>query len=225
VARTAYFGSELFAFLKALPAHNNREWFHANKDRYDRDVKQPVLRFIADFEPRLKKISKCYVADARSAMRPNRDVRFSADKSPYKTMAGALFKHALGKTTPAPGFMLHLEPGHSFAGIGLRGPDPKTLKNVRDAIVADPKAWKQAISGKAFKTQCELTSESLSRPPRGYDPNHAFIEDLKRRHYCTITPFTEREASAPDFLDRYTEVCRLNAPLMAFLCKALKLSW
>lgn len=223
--RTAYFTPELFRFLRDLRGHNNREWFQANKARYDELVRAPMLRFIEDVAPRLTRTSPYLVADKRSVMRPNRDTRFSADKSPYKTNTGAMFRHVKGRLVQAPAILLHLEAGDAFAGMGLRGPDPATLKRVRDAIVADRKGWTRAISGKAFRKRSELTPDSLKRPPRGYDPDDPLIDELKRLHYCTVTRFTDREVLRLDFIDRFTDACRLNAPMMEFLTRAVNLSW
>ena len=120
-----YFGPELFAFLRALDKNNNREWFQANKKRFERDVRDPMLRFIADFGSQLDKISTRFVADPRpnggSLFRIYRDVRFSKDKRPYKTNVGAHFRHQAGKDAHAPGFYFHMEPGEVFGGSGIYG--------------------------------------------------------------------------------------------------------
>ncbi len=229
MAKTVYFDKSLFRFLKELKENNNREWFQDNKDRYQREVREPVTRFVADFSPRLKKISAHYIADPRpvggSVLRQNRDTRFSADKSPYKLMAGALFRHEKGKTVQAPGFLLHLQPGESFAGIGIYSPDSPTLARIREKIGSDPEGWKKAISGKAFQSRCEFTPGFLQRPPRGFAPEHPCIEDLKRKHFCTTTAFSETEICGPDFMDRYDGTCRAAADFMKYLTITLGLEW
>ena len=102
----ASFGPELFSFLADLRANNDREWFAANKDRYERDLLEPSLAFIEDFAPRLDKISPHFRADARpsggSLFRIYRDTRFSKDKSPYKTNLGIHFRHERAKDAHAP---------------------------------------------------------------------------------------------------------------------------
>ena len=91
MAKKAHFDAKLFAFLRELRAHNEREWFEAHKERYLRDVSAPLQAFVLDFAPHLAKISKRFVADPRpsggSIFRIYRDTRFTKDKSPYKTMA------------------------------------------------------------------------------------------------------------------------------------------
>ena len=137
-----HFAPALFAFLRELRENNNREWFQANKGRYEADVRDPLLRFIADFALPLHELSTHFVADPRpvggSLFRIYRDVRFSKDKSPYKTQAAAHFRHERGKDVHAPGFYLHLEPDDVFAGAGIWHPDMKSLTKIRDAIVANP---------------------------------------------------------------------------------------
>jgi uncharacterized protein (TIGR02453 family) len=110
VMKKAYFDRELFQFLRELKVNNNREWFQANKQRYEKKVKQPLLQFIADFAPNLRKIHPRFVADPRptggSMFRIYRDIRFSEDKSPYKTMASAHFPHhKAGKEVHVPDFI------------------------------------------------------------------------------------------------------------------------
>src|SRR5262245_15941754 len=108
-----YFGPGLFRFLKDLKLHNAREWFLANQQRYENDVRTPFLRLIADLAPGLRRINPNFVADPPpnrgSLMRIYRDVRFSKDKSPYKTHAAAHFLHAKGKDGAAPAYYLHLD--------------------------------------------------------------------------------------------------------------------
>ncbi len=119
--KEAHFSPALFAFLRELKANNSRPWFQANKERYEREVREPMLCFIADFGVEARKISPYIVADPRKAggsmFRIHRDTRFSKDKSPYKTTVGAQFRHEQGKDVHAPGFYLHLAPGEAFAGI------------------------------------------------------------------------------------------------------------
>jgi uncharacterized protein (TIGR02453 family) len=229
MTRQAYITPELFTFFRELKQNNNREWFEANKQRYEKGVREPLLQFIADFGLRLAEISPHYVADTRrsggSLFRINRDVRFSKDKSPYKTHAGIQFRHESGKDAHAPGFYLHLEPDSVFVGVGLWQPEAPVLAKIRDAIVAHPDRWQRAIFDEKFCAVYTRSGESLKNPPKGYDPNHPFIEDLRRKDFVASTSLSEAEACAPDFMDRYAELCRRSAPFVCFLTTALGLSW
>jgi uncharacterized protein (TIGR02453 family) len=225
----AHFTSALFKFLRDLKKNNNREWFQANKARYEADVRDPMLRFIADFAGPLRTISRHFTADPRpvggSLFRIYRDTRFSRDKSPYKTAAAAHFRHETHGEVHGPGFYFHLEPGDVAVGAGIWQPDGDTLAKIRDAIVDRPDQWKRAVSGKAFKAAFELWGGKLARPPKGYDPEHPFIEDLKRKDFIAMASFTEADACRPGFLDRVTGAYRTTGPFMSFLTKAAGLKF
>ncbi|HKA13796.1 MAG TPA: DUF2461 domain-containing protein [Myxococcota bacterium] len=223
------FAPALFRFLRDLRKNNDRDWFTAHKDVYERDVKEPALAFISAFAPALRRISPHLVADARpvggSMFRLHRDVRFSNDKRPYKTHVGIQFRHAKAEGAHAPGFYLHLEPGDVFAGAGIWQPDGAVLSEVRDAIAESPAAWRRAVGARDFTVRWALSGESLVRVPRGYDPDHPLAADLKRKSYIAVTGFSEREACAADFAERLANAWRASAPLMRFLTRALDLSW
>ena len=224
-----YITPELFTFFRDLRVNNNRPWFEANKQRYENHVRRPLLQFIADFGLRLAQISPHYLADARpsggSLFRIYRDVRFSKDKTPYKTAAGIQFRHESGKDVHAPGFYLHLEPDNVFAGAGIWQPDVSTLTKIRDAIVENSARWQQIISAEAFRAVYQLESDSLKLAPKGYDPNHPFIADLKRKDFVAGRALTEADACAPDFIDRFAESCQVVAPFVEFLTRAVGLPW
>jgi uncharacterized protein (TIGR02453 family) len=221
-----YFSPSLFTFLRQLKANNRREWFAANRARYVADVEAPMLRFIHDLAPHLRRISPAFVVDARrtggSMFRIYRDTRFSADKSPYKTNVAASFAHERRKSVPGgvPGFYLHLEPGDSMGGGGIYHPDAATLTRIRRRIMENAKSW-AAVKRSGF----EIEGDRLARSPAGVSPDHRFIDDLRLKDLYTLTPFSQPEVCAADFLDRYMETCTRAAPLVAFLTKALEWRW
>ncbi|MHC4991540.1 MAG: DUF2461 domain-containing protein [Planctomycetota bacterium] len=227
---SAHFTPELFRFMRQLRRNNDREWFQKNRDRYIEHVRDPMVRFIGDFAPRLRRISRQFLADPSlqggSMFRIHRDVRFSNDKSPYKTMAAAQFRHLRGKDVHAPGFYLHLGAGEVFTGGGLWRPDGPTLSAIRTHLVEHGDDWKRLLRRQAFRDgRLRLGGESLKRPPRGFDPEHPLIDDLKRKDFIVATDLGEEDACAPDFLDRYTEICRTQAPFVRFLTDATGLPW
>ena len=224
-SETRHFTPALFSFLRDLRENNNRDWFQANKERYEQKLRHPALQFISDFGPLLRKISPEFNADPRpsggSLFRIYRDVRFSKDKSPYKAYTGIQFRHKLGKDKSAPGFYLHLAPGEIFMGAGIYQPDGPTVAKIRDAIVTDPAAWKRVLRAKAFSDSLELSGASLKRPPRGYDAEHPLIEDLKRKDFTAFAKLSQKEVTTAGFIDRYLTLCRAGAPLVRFLCTAI----
>ncbi len=223
----AHFGQEIFQFLAELKVNNDREWFQANKGRYEQHVKAPLLEFIAEFGEVLPIISGHFVADARgnggSMFRIYRDVRFSKDKSPYKTHAAVHFRHEQARNVHTPGFYLHLEPGNVAAGCGIWKPDSAALAKIRDAIAANPVGWTQATEGVDGMTT--MDGDPLKRPPKGYDPDHPLIDVLKNRSFGLWAKFDEKEATAPDFMERYHATCLKAAPMTDFICRALGLEF
>lgn len=222
-----YFTDGLFEFLSELRSHNNREWFLKNKHRYEQHVRDPLLRFITDLGPGLGKINQHIVADPRptggSMMRVYRDIRFSKDKSPYKTSVSAHFWHKKGKEGATPAYYLHLEPHGSLIGAGIWRPEPGALKKIRDAIVADPKRWKRITSAGQLG-YCKMAGESLQRPPRGYDPNHPLIEDIKRKDFTLGRSLTDNEVLEHDFLKLTLTNFRQTGPFVEFLSEAIGIS-
>src|SRR5215475_9583583 len=157
---TREFDPEFFRFLAELAENNDRDWFAANKDRYEAEVLEPALAFIEDFGYRLTEISPHMRADPRrmggSLFRIYRDTRFSKDKTPYKTHTGMHFRHVAAKDVHAPGYYLHLAPDSVFAGAGIWRPDTQTCNKIREAIVAKPRAWREATIGNdAFVSRYE----------------------------------------------------------------------
>jgi len=221
--------SELFIFLSELKENNNRVWFQDNKERYENDVKDPLLTFIAAFAERTPEISTSIMAIPRisggSLFRIYRDMRFSKDKTPYKTGAGIHFRHKRGKDVHAPGYYLHLEPGDVFAGCGIWKPNTETVTKIRTKIATHPDQWLNIVQEKKFKKTFTMGGDSLKRPPKGFDPDHPLIEDLKRKDYLASIVLNEKIVGEPDFLDYYVELCKTAAPFMEFLTKAVGLDW
>jgi uncharacterized protein (TIGR02453 family) len=218
-----------FKFLRELAQNNNREWFTENKQRYLDDVRDPLLQFVAGFAPRLAKISRNMVADPSpvggSLFRIYRDTRFSPDKRPYKTHAGMTFRHANGRDVHGPVFYLHLEPGTVFMAAGMWHPQPDVFGKVRDAIVANPKRWKAVREQRAFRLDDGHPGDQLKRVPRGYDPEHPFSDDLRRRSIIASTTFSQAQACAATFPARFAKACQEKVVLMEFLTRAVGLSW
>ena len=218
-----YFTPDLFQFLRQLKRHNNREWFAANKPRYQQSVVEPALAFIGDFAAPLEKLSPHFVADARptrgSLFRIYRDTRFAADKTPYKTHIGIHFSHEDGKDIHAPIFYLHLEPGGCFASAGVWHPDTLALTRIRSHIVNNPVQWRKVAK------KIELEGDSLSRPPKGFPADHEFIEDLKRKDFFTSVELTEEQICGPNLMRDFTQAAKSMLPLVEFTTRALGLKF
>ena len=224
------FPKDFFAFFRELKAHNERPWFEANKPRFRESVQAPMSEFIAAMAPRLAKISKRFTADPRpnggSMFRIYRDVRFSKDKRPYKQHAACHFRHSLGKDVHAPGFYMHFAPGEVFFGGGLWMPPPDPLAKIRDAIVSKPAAWKKVLDDKNFHKHFDsVKGEALTRPPRGFDPAHPFIEDLKKKSFFGMREADQKLASSPALVADVAGSFAALSPLMKFLCIAVNVPY
>ncbi len=218
-----HFKPELFQFLRDLEANNNREWFNLNKQRYLDVARDPMLRFIEDFGSLLRSISPTFRADPKptggSLFRIYRDTRFSKDKRPYKTNLAAHFPHSAVNEVHAPGFYLSLQSGGAFSGGGIWHPDATTVKRVRQAIVARPDEWA------GVRSRLTVEGERLKRPPKGFDPDHPWIEDLKLKDFVASVSFTEQEVCSPKFILDFRQACQEIGPLVSFLCGGLGLPY
>jgi uncharacterized protein (TIGR02453 family) len=215
----AYFGPELVQFLKQVKRNNRRTWFLKNRERYEEVVRQPGLRFVLDFGLRMKAVSPWIVVDPKphrgSLQRIYRDIRFSADKTPYKTWVGMTFPHASrSEEVRAVGYYLHLDPEGSALYGGTWQPDRRSLAKIRDAIAWKPEEWKKAKRG------LTLEGASLRRAPRGYAENHPLIEDLKRQDFVVSVKLSAAQVCGPRFLLDVTAGAKKMAPLLAFLARA-----
>ena len=219
------FTDDLFTFLEDLKRHNDRDWYAENKGRYVEAVREPALEFVRAFAPSLAKISPRFVADDRpvggSLSRIYRDVRFTKDKSPYKTHVVISFPHRLGKDVQLPGYHLYLEPRKVFAAVGIWRPDRETLYGIRTAIVQKPGDWKKGTEGRAFASRFRLTGDKLKRAPAGFSSDHPLIEDLKRKNFFARARLDEQTATRGDFLPVFARTCSAATPFMRFLCEAL----
>jgi uncharacterized protein (TIGR02453 family) len=228
VAPRPTFTPGLFDFLAELRLHNDRDWFERNRERYLRDVRDPMLRFIADLGPALRKIAPHLVADPRpvggSLFRIHRDTRFSADKTPYKTNVAAHFRHRAGRDVHGPAFYLSLSPEEVDVGGGVWHPEAAPLRAIRTALVESPAAWRRVIDAPPMR-RLEWWGESLARTPRGFPRDHPLDAFLRRKDFAAGLTLTPRDALSVRFAERCAEVYRALAPSMRLLAKAVGLPW
>jgi len=220
-----YVTPDLFDFFQDLRENNDRDWFAENKHRYIEHVKDPLLQFIEDFAPLLSSISPHFRAIPRanggSLFRIYRDIRFSKNKDPYKTHAGVHFRHELGKSAHAPGFYLHLQPDSVFVALGVWQPERDALYRIRTAIGENPESWNSLIKESDFSSNFTLAGDALKRAPKGFDPDHPEIEDLKRKDFFGVCGLTEEVVLAPDLLPHLAEIWDSGREFMRFISNAI----
>ncbi|MEM1303252.1 MAG: DUF2461 domain-containing protein [Planctomycetota bacterium] len=219
----------LLHFLDELSKNNNKRWFDKNKERYEREVRGPALDFIAAMQKPLAGVSPHLVAVPKkvggSLMRPYRDIRFSKDKTPYKTNVGMQFRHEAGKDIHAPGLYLHIDTSEVFLGAGVWRPESSALAAIRHAIDTDPTGWKRAKGGKAFRDTFHLGGESLSRPPRGYAADHPLVDDLKRKDHIAVCKLDHDVLFDSGVAKVVGDAFKRSKTYLKFLCGALEVAF
>ncbi len=218
------FDTSLVDFLMDLEENNNRDWFQANKDRYEALVREPALAFIEAMAEPLEAIAPSFRASARrqggSLMRVYRDTRFSRDKTPYKTNVGIQFRHEQGKDVHAPGYYLHIDPDSVFIGAGMWRPHPEALKAIRARIEEKQAEWSGVRDNRTLVEQFDWPGEALKRPPRGYDAEHPHIDDLKRKSFILTRYYDHDDILEADIVARVIDDYATAEPMMRFLCVA-----
>ncbi len=222
------FSEELIDFLVGLSANNSREWFNKRKDVYESVLREPALEYIREVGGPLADISPHVRASDRkqggSLMRIYRDVRFSRDKSPYKTNVGIQFRHESGKDVHAPGYYVHISIEECFIGAGSWMPDRDALLAYRRAVSEHPSEW-LALKQMTESGEWNLDGhhDMLKRPPRGFSADDPMIEDIKRKHFIVTHRMDIEDVTAPDFVDYTIERFKESKEWMAFLAQAIGL--
>ena len=180
-------------FFRGLAKNNKKEWFEAHRVEYESEVREPMRELIGEMDARFAKFAPEIGGDPkRSMFRINRDIRFSKDKSPYKTNAGCWFNHRSATrkvgseaNEGSAGYYFHLQPGKSFIGAGVWMPPRPQLNKIRDAINEKPKPVLEMV--RAIPKRFDgLTDEgSLKRMPRGYDEDHPAANYLRFQSFTT----------------------------------------
>lgn len=213
------FSRATMRFLGDLEKHNNRPWFQAHREAYERDVRDASVAFVRDMLPYVAKLSPHYTGEAKpvggSIMRIHRDTRFTKDKSPYKAAAGIHFWHEdATEAKPAPVFYLHMGPKHVYVGGGLYMLSPAGATRVRNAIATEPEEWVRA------KRPVKLDGEQLKRVPKPWTEDHPLAADLRRKQFLWWLPL-KRSDVGPRLQDKCLAGFEKGAPMMGFLCGAL----
>ncbi|MEQ9286344.1 MAG: DUF2461 domain-containing protein [Cyclobacteriaceae bacterium] len=187
-------------FLTDLGNNNNKEWFDANKKTYQQarssfvKLVDNILKDVAEFDPRLEG-----VASKNCMFRINRDIRFSNDKTPYKTNFGALMGDN-GKKSEGTGYYVHMQPGNNFLGGGIYMPSPEKLAAIRQEIDYNPAELKKLIGSKDFKeTFGDIKGEALKTAPKGYPKDHPNIELLRLKSFYVVKYYSDKEVLSEGF--------------------------
>jgi uncharacterized protein (TIGR02453 family) len=214
---------ETIDFLKKLEKNNNRDWFMANKKRFD-DANNNIIALTDHLIGRIAKFDPAVAGlDPKACVfRIYRDVRFSKDKSPYKTNLGAFIAPG-GRKTMSPGYYFHIQPAMFFAAAGKHMPDAGELFKIRTAVATNPKEFFKIVKSKKFIDRFGgLDGERLSRPPKGFAADHEAIEYLKLKSFTVSEEFSQSEAVSADYPGMLAESFKASYPLVVFLRNALQ---
>lgn len=225
------FSKGAFTFFRGLAKNNTKAWFESRREIYEAEVRGPMKELVEEMDTRFARFGAEITGDPRrSIFRINRDIRFSRDKSPYKTHAACWFYHGsagrqVGQEAEggSAGFYFHLEPGTSFLGAGIWMPPRGQLGKIRDALTGDPAGFAATVEAPAVKRRYgKLEDESmLKRLPRGYEPGHPAERWLRYQSFTLGRSVPEREAlgsKLPQVLERDYKTL---LPLVRWLNQAL----
>jgi uncharacterized protein (TIGR02453 family) len=219
----APFTSRTLAFLRALERNNRREWFHARKDRFEADVRGPMVALVDRLAVELAAFAPDLVASPRASLyRPYRDTRFSADKAPLKTHIGAIFPHRLLPKHEGAGFYVEIAPRHVWFGGGMYMPSGAVLFQVREHIAAEHHRLSRIVGSPGFvRIFGELEGEQLQRVPRGFRADHPAAAFLKYKQFLAGCERPAEFATSPAFYRTLLAAFKTLAPLVAFLNEPL----
>jgi uncharacterized protein (TIGR02453 family) len=207
-------------FLLQLKSNNNKPWFESNKSNYLKELNH--IEIFAD--ALLQELSQTDVLETasgkKSVYRIYRDIRFSKDKTPFKTFWGGSFTRATASRRG--GYYFHLEQGNSFFAGGFWGPNATDLKRIRSEFDHDAKSFRNILNSKSFVgTFGTLQGEQLKTTPKGFGIDHEAIDLLRYKQFLIIKRFTDDEVVSPLFLEQALETCKNMRPFFDYMSEVL----
>lgn len=216
----SYFSEEFINFFKGLAAHNEKEWFQANKKTYQNEVKKPFEQLLADLIDRTG--SDLLVKNA--VFRINRDIRFSKDKSPYKLHVGAVVSDGGRKNMEIPGLYLQLSAEEQWIGGGMYAPGKETLSRIRHAIADAPKKWDAMLNNPSFKKTFKTIKGERNKilPPDLKEKANEFEWVYNKQFYFMAEYKDSKIPLREDLLDFIMEHYEAGKEFNSFFAKLVK---
>ncbi len=204
-------------FLKTLAKNNNRDWFEAHKDQY-LDAKANVEDFIQKVEDGLNQTD---VIEMHKLYRIYRDVRFSKDKTPYKTYMSGFYRRE--GATRRGGYFFSIQPGgESRVGGGFYGPNKDDLKRLRKEFEMDGDSLKKILNASPFlDTYGELRGEGVKTAPQGFSKDHPHIDLIRKKQFYAMKSFTDKEVLSKDFVDQVIDTYQAIRPFFDYMSDVL----
>ncbi len=218
------FSQSYLSFFKDLAQNNNTEWFNANKKTYEKEVKKPFEAFVQKIITEIHQITPEILIEPKDAIfRINKDVRFSADKSPYKTEMSAVISKAGKKGNPCPGLYINLGPEKAIIASGLKMLEKEQLKEVRHHIADNLDAFESIIQNAAFKSAFgEIQGEKIKRLPEEFKEAAQKQALIYNTSFLATTELLAEDIIKPDFADQVINLYKLTLPFAMFFKEPLE---
>ncbi|MBO9205397.1 MULTISPECIES: DUF2461 domain-containing protein [Niastella] len=209
-----------FDFLLALKKNNHRDWFNAHKEKYQQELERMEV-FAEALIRELNKHDEIETPSGKKSLhRIYRDIRFSNDKTPYKTNWSGNFKRATKFRRG--GYYFHLEAGNSYLAGGFWAPNPQDLKRIRDEIAFDAAGLRKILKSKVFITTFgELKGEQVKTAPKGFDASHEAIDLLRHKQFLVIRHFSDKEVLSDQFLTTASQTFKNMRPFFDYMSEVL----
>ncbi len=216
---------QTLSFLINLKNNNHKTWFDAHRKEYQEartnflEVISQLIDGLSEFD---EDVAMSHLDPKKCIMRINRDIRFSKDKTPYKTNFFT-FLNKDGKKSPFGGYYLSVDAEESFCGGGIYMPEASILSNIRQEIDYQFEEWQEIVGDKQLIAHYQEVKPSvkLTRPPKGYDKDNPAIEWIKCKGYYTQKMLNPSDLHAPDFVEQVLEAFRAVKPLIDFINRGI----
>jgi uncharacterized protein (TIGR02453 family) len=217
------FTPRTLTFLRGLKRHNDRAWFAAHKETYEREVKDPMIALVERLAADLHRFAPDLVASPKASLyRLHRDTRFSADKSPFKTQVGAVFPHRALPRHQGAGLYLEIGPAGTMIAGGIYMPEAAELHALRNHLASNTVRFRSLAESPGFRRAVGAVSGStLQRLPRGFPPDHPAAEYLKLKQFLFARDYPAAFATSPGFYRQVVSLFERMAPVVAFLNEPL----
>lgn len=217
---TATISKDTLLFLEALAANNVREWFEANRSRYEK-AHENMIAFAEQLLTEMQKHDQIvHASGKRTLMRIYRDVRFSKDKSPYKNYWGGGLKRDTLKLRG--GYYFHIQPSHSFVGGGFWGPNKEDLLRIRQEIAADDEPLREIIADKDFQKMFgTIEGDTVKTAPKGFSRDHPAIDLIRHKQFVVRRSFTDEQVISDTFVQEVVQTYLNMRPFFDYMSEVL----
>ena len=208
--------SSSVSFFKKLKKNNNRDWFAENKPKFKK-LELEIKAFGEELKDRLNEFDN---VDRFKLFRIYRDIRFSKDKTPFKTHFGLTWHRT--KPLNRGGYYLHISPGKNFLACGFWDPNTNDLKRIRKELEYDAKEFRDIIASKEFfSVWGNLEGSELKTAPRNFDKNHPDIDLIRKKQYIFSISFSDEEVCEPQFINKLENALKMVRPFTDYMSDIL----